>query len=168
VNALDELGKLHGNLTGTLSLWRRKFATEIGEEQFRKCEKELYRASDTFEEYLSTTEAKGLTDSARRAVTRMNKVLEETAGQLRMLADSLHTYRPPEPGGRANDFMDQDAMNERLATIRRSLEQIKGMIEENKRVLSRPSGGTGNRSAPQRDAGYYWPNSRAVGAEDFW
>jgi hypothetical protein len=168
VNALEELDKLHRNLTGTLSLWRRKFATEIGEAQFRKCESELYLASDAFEGYLSAAEAKGLTDSARQAVTRMNITLDKTAGQLRLLADSLHTYRPPGPGGRANDFKDQDAMNERLEAIRKSIEDIKGMAEENKRVLSRPTGGAGSRSAPQLDAGYYWPNSRAVGAEYLW
>ena len=168
MNALEELGKLHRNLTGTLILWRRKFPTEIGEEQFRKCERELYRAGDAFEEYLSTTEAKDLTNSARQTVTRMNKALEKTAGQLRMLADSLHTYRPPGPGGRANDFKDQDAMNKRLETIRKSINQIKVIVEENKRVLSRQTGGSGTRNTPQHDPGYCWPNSWAAGAEDLW
>jgi hypothetical protein len=168
VNAPEELDKLQRNLTGTLGLWRRKFATEIGEEQFRKCEEELYRASDEFEEYLSTAEVKGLTDSARQAVTGMNRALEKTAGQLRMLADSLRTYKPPRPGGRSNDFRDQDAMDKRLEAIRKSMEQIKRMAEENKRALSRPSGGAGNRRTPPRDPGYYWPTSTAVGAEHLW
>jgi hypothetical protein len=165
VNAPEELGKLHRNLTGILSLWRRKFATEIGEQQFRKCEKELYRVCDDFEEYLSTAEAKILTDSVRRAVIRMNKALEKTAGELRMLADSLRTYKPPGPGGRANDFKDQDAMDKRLEAIRRSIGQIIKMAEENKRALSRPTGGAAKRRTPPDDRAYYWPTSKAVGAE---
>jgi hypothetical protein len=168
VNAPEELGKLHRNLTVTLNLWRRKFAIEIGEEQFRQCEDYLYNTCDAFERYLSAAEAKDLTNSARQAVTRMNKALEKTAGQLRMLAESMHTYRPPGPGGRANDFKDQDAMNKRLEVIRNSIEQIKGMVEENKRTLSRSSGGSGNRGTSKRDSDYYWPNSLAVGDDRLW
>jgi hypothetical protein len=168
VNTLEELDKLHNNLTETLKLWRRKFATEIGEGPFRECEKVFYDVSDAFGEYLNSVEAKSLTDSARESVAQMNGALDKTAGQLRMLADSLRTYRPPEPGGRASDFADQDAMNNRLEAIRESIKQILGMIEQNRKVFSRSSGGSGNRSAPQRDPGYFWPNSRAAGAEDVW
>ncbi len=114
MSAPEELGRLHSDLTATLGLWRRKSAAEIGAGPFRACETRLYAASDALNAYLATAEAKDLTDSTRRAVIRMTKALDKTARQLRALAGSLQTYRPPKAGGRGNDFRDQEAMNRQL------------------------------------------------------
>lgn len=169
MSVTQELDKLHITVTKILESWRRKLATEISEEPFRSLATELYKVSDVLEGYLSSEESKGLLKSARQDLTRMNTALNKVAEHLRILANSLHTYRPPESGGRQEDFRDQDAMNDRLDLIKISLQQIVEMAEQNKRVVDRlAGGGSGPTKAPQRQPDYYWPESRASGSDHFW
>lgn len=164
MTAAEELHWLERNLPIVLSSWERLFPPQIGAAQFRDCADSLYSARCALSEYLPSAQAKKLPEATKHDLLALNALLEATDDQLRLLADSLGSYQAPEAGFRAEDFRDNKAMNAELREIRTSLRQIIGLAKQHQRVLSRPSGGSGKRHLPQ--PGYYWPGSRAAGAED--
>ena len=166
---LEELRIFHDDLSSARQRYRRTSANNIAVESFRQFADALNDRWEDYDNELESGNTRARLKNAREAIGNMNRGMGRLADELRVLADLLEIYIDP-GRSRSDRELDEalDTHKRRMEEVKKNITELMSKVKEVEKVLSRPSGGSGNRDLSRRHGEPYWPESRAAGANYQW
>lgn len=165
----EELRDFHAELYKALKQYRRATARNITPEAFRQFADKLNDRWDDYDNELESDNSRARLKNALAAIGDMNTGLGRLADELRDLADLVETYNDTSRS-RSDREVDEalEIHKRRMEEVKKLITELMAKVKEVEKVLSRSTGGSGNRNVSRPYGEPYWPESRAAGAEYPW